>query len=137
MSDRNRAIIEEFRANEGRVGGNFAGRPMLLLTHTGARSGRTYTNPLVYLPDDGRLVVFASRGGAPTNPDWYHNLMAHPTATVEVGTETYEVDVAEVHGAERDRLVARQIEISPVFGDYERRTSRRIPVLALTRRNRA
>jgi deazaflavin-dependent oxidoreductase (nitroreductase family) len=134
MSDRNRTIIEEFRANEGRVGGNFAGRPMLLLTHTGARSGRTYTHPLVYLPHEGRLVVFASKGGAPTNPDWYHNLRAHPTATVEVGTETYEVDAAEVHGAERDRLYASQKEISPAFGDYEKRTSRRIPVIALTRK---
>ena len=78
--------------------------------------------------------MFASKGGAPTNPDWYHNLRAHPTATVEVGGETYDVDVAEVHGAERDRLFARQVEASPVLGDYQQRTSRRIPVIALTRR---
>ena len=134
MASRNQAIIEEFRANGGRVGGRFEGRPMLLLTHTGARTGRTYTNPLVYLPDDGRLVVFATKGGAPTNPDWYHNLMAHPTATVEVGTETYDVDVAEVHGEERDRLYTRQAETAPAFREYEERTSRRIPVIALTRR---
>ena len=114
MSDYNRAIIEEFRANEGRVGGNFEGRPLLLLTTTGARSCRSYTKPLVYLPDDGRLVVFASKGGAPTNPDWYHNLRAHPTATVEVGGETYDVDVAEVHGAERGRLFAGLV-LDPAF----------------------
>ncbi|MDX6646768.1 MAG: hypothetical protein QOK40_2495 [Miltoncostaeaceae bacterium] len=135
MSDYNRAVIEEFRANGGRVGGRFEGRPMLLLSTTGARSGRPYTNPLVYLPDDGRVVVFASKGGAPTNPDWYHNLRAHPTVTVEVGGERYEADAAELEGAERERLYALQVETSPVFGDYQRRTSRRIPVIALTRRS--
>jgi deazaflavin-dependent oxidoreductase (nitroreductase family) len=134
MSDFNQAIIEEFRANEGRVGGGYEGRPMLLLTTTGARTGRTHTSPLVYLPDDGRVIVFASRGGAPTNPGWYHNLRAHPTVTVEVGSEAYEADASELEGAERERLFARQVEISPVLGGYERRTSRRIPVIALTRR---
>jgi deazaflavin-dependent oxidoreductase (nitroreductase family) len=135
MPSRNQAIIDEFRANEGRVGGYFEGRPILLLTHTGARTGRKYTNPVVYLPDDGRLVIFATKGGAPSNPAWYGNLKAHPTATVEVGTERYDVDVAELHGEERDRLYARQTEIMPTFAEYEARTSRRIPVLALTRRS--
>src|SRR5690348_10528386 len=135
MASRNEAIIEEFRANEGRVGGYFEGRSMLLLTHTGAKTGTRYTNPLVYLPDDGRLLVFATKSGAPENPQWYRNLMAHPTATVEVGTERYDVDAAEVTGVERDRLYARQVEVAPGFADYERKTSRRIPVIALTRRD--
>jgi len=135
MASRNEAIIEEFRANEGRVGGYFEGRSMLLLTHTGAKTGTRYTNPLVYLPDDGRLLVFATKSGAPDNPQWYRNLMAHPTATVEVGTERYDVDAAEVTGVERDRLYARQVEVAPGFADYERKTSRRIPVIALTRRD--
>jgi deazaflavin-dependent oxidoreductase (nitroreductase family) len=107
---------------------------MLLLTHTGARTGTRYTNPLVYLPDDGRLLIFATKGGAPDNPRWYRNLMANPTATVEVGTERFEVEATEVHGEERDRLYARQAEIVPGFADYERKTDRRIPVIALIRK---
>ena len=110
MSDYNRAIIEEFRANEGRVGGNFEGRPLLLLTTTGARSCRSYTKPLVYLPDDGRLVVFASKGGAPTNPDWYHNLMAHPDATIEVGTDEIPV---------RARLATPEIRFRDRFSNID------------------
>jgi deazaflavin-dependent oxidoreductase (nitroreductase family) len=134
MSDWNRSVIAEFRASQGRVGGRFEGRPMLLLTTTGARSGRPHTTPLMYLDDAGRLVVFASRGGAPTNPDWYHNLRANPTATVEVGAETFAVESGETEGDERERLFARQVRDSPVLADYQARTTRRIPVIALTRR---
>ena len=134
MSDYNRAIIEEFRANGGRVGGRYQGRPMLLLTTTGARSGERHTKPLVYLPDEGRLIVFASASGAPRSPGWYHNLRANPVATVEVGTEMYLVDATEVTGVERDRLFARQAEVWPGLADYQQRTSRPFPVIALTRR---
>jgi deazaflavin-dependent oxidoreductase (nitroreductase family) len=134
VSDADRAIIEEFRAKGGRVGGRFEGRPMLLLTTTGARTGRRNTIPLVYLRDGDRLIVFGSRGGAPTNPGWVHNLRADPTATVEVGAETFAVDAVETAGEERQRLFARQTQVSPVLAEYQRRTSRRIPVIALTRR---
>jgi deazaflavin-dependent oxidoreductase (nitroreductase family) len=134
VSDWNRAVIEEFRANGGRVGGRFEGRPMLLLTTTGARTGRRLTTPVVYLPDGDRMIVFGSRGGAPNHPGWVHNLRAHPTATVEVGTETFEVDAVETEGEERERLYERQTQTSPVFAEYLKRTSRRIPVIALTRR---
>ncbi len=135
MASRNEGIIDEFRANEGRVGGRFEGRPMLLLTHTGAKTGTRYTNPLVYLPDDGRFVIFATKGGAPDDPRWYRNLLAHPAASVEVGTDRFDVDAVEVHGEERDRLYARQSEVMPAFADYEQKTDRRIPVIALTRRD--
>src|SRR5690348_14317356 len=106
MSDWNNQIITEFRANEGKVGGPFKGAPLLLLTTTGAKSGQPRTSPLMYLPDGERMLIFASKGGAPTNPDWYHNLMAHPQATVEVGTETFNVTATPVTGEERDRLYA-------------------------------
>jgi len=134
VSDYNRAIIEEFRASGGRVGGRYEGRPLVLLTTTGARTGERPTTPLVCLPDGGRLIVFASASGAPRSPGWYHNLRANPVATVEVGTETYEVDATEVTGPERDRLFARQVEVWPGLADYQRRTSRRFPVVALSRR---
>src|ERR1700684_1143228 len=100
----NRQIIEEFRAHGGKVGGPFEGAPMLLLTTTGAKSGQARTAPLVYLPDGDRYVVFASKAGAPTNPDWYHNLVANPNVRIEVGTSTIEVVASEAIGAERDRL---------------------------------
>jgi deazaflavin-dependent oxidoreductase (nitroreductase family) len=134
MSDRgdwNTKIIEEFRANEGKVGGMFKGTPILLLHHTGARSGKVRVNPLAYRPDGDRLVVFASKGGAPTNPDWFHNLKVNPRATVEVGTETRDVRARVAEGAERDRLWNRQIEIAPAFGEYQKKTKRRIPVIVL------
>jgi deazaflavin-dependent oxidoreductase (nitroreductase family) len=134
VSDANQAIMEEFRANEGRVGGRFEGRPMLLLTTTGARTGRRLTTPVVYLPDGDRMIIFGTRGGAPNHPGWVHNLRAKPTATVEVGTETFEVDAVETEGEERERLYERQTQASPVFAGYQQRTSRRIPVIALTRR---
>ena len=132
-NDWNTRIIEEFRANDGRVGGQFAGAPVLLLTTTGAKTGRRYTNPVMYLPDDDRVVVFASKGGAPTNPDWYHNLVAHPRVTVELGTEQYEADAAVITGEARNQLYARQAELYPGFAEYEAKTARTIPVIALQR----
>ena len=131
-SDYNARVIDEFRANEGRVGGPFEGVPLLLLHHTGARSAEKRINPLSYQPDDGRYVVFASRGGAPRNPAWYHNLKANPNATIEVGTDTIEVLASEASGEERERLYRRQAERIPQFAEYERRTQRTIPVIVLT-----
>ncbi len=133
VTDYNRAVIDEFRANGGRLGGNFEGAPMLLLHSTGARSGKERVNPMMYLADGDRLVVFASKAGAPTNPDWYHNLVANPDASVEVGDETFDVRATVLIGAERDRLFARQAQLYPGFKDYESRTTRTIPVVALTR----
>jgi len=127
----NQGIIAEFRANAGKVGGGFAGAPMVLLTTTGAKSGNRNTTPLVCLEDGGRIIVFASKGGAPTNPAWYHNLRAHPTVTVEFGAETFEAQAAEVLGDERDALYRRQAERFPGFAEYEAKTTRRIPVVAL------
>ncbi|TMK27071.1 MAG: nitroreductase family deazaflavin-dependent oxidoreductase [Actinobacteria bacterium] len=132
-SDFNRAIIDEFRANEGRVGGPFEGSPVLLLTSTGAKSGERRTTPVMYLPDGERMVVFASKGGAPTNPAWYHNLLAHPAATVEVGPETVDVNAVVTSGEDRERLFNRQAELYPQFADYARKTTREIPVVALER----
>jgi deazaflavin-dependent oxidoreductase (nitroreductase family) len=133
IGDFNRAIIEEFRANEGRVGGPFEGAPVLLLTSTGARSGERRTTPVMFLPDEDRMVIFASKGGAPTNPAWYHNLIANPTATVEVGPETVEVSARVTSGDERERLFNRQAELYPQFADYAQKTRREIPVVALER----
>jgi len=134
MDDFNSAIIEEFRANDGKVGGPFEGAPVLLLTATGAKSGERRTNPVVYLQDDDRMVIFASKGGAPNNPGWYHNLRANPSATVEVGTEKVDVDAVVTEGEERERLFRRQAEIFPQFADYEQKTARQIPVVALKRK---
>lgn len=134
MNDWNRQTIEAFRANGGKVGGVWEGRPLILLTTTGAKSGKRRTRPMMYLPDGDRLLVFASKGGAPTNPAWYHNLLAHPEVTVEVGTETYEANATVLKGEERDRLFARQAELYPQFGQYQARTTRKIPVIALERR---
>ena len=129
----NRQTIEEFRENGGKVGGFWEGKPLLLLTTTGAKSGQRHTNPMMYLADGNRLLVFASKRGAPTNPDWYHNLVAHPEVTVEVGTETYEATATVLNGEERDRLYARQAELYPQFGEYQANTTRKIPVIALER----
>ena len=134
VHDWNSKIIDEFRANEGRVGGPFQGAPMLLLHHTGAKSGKVRVNPLVYLADGDRLLVFGSKGGAPTNPDWIHNLRANPAATVEVGTDKFAVEAEELSGEERDRLFAKQAGIMPAFAGYQEKTSRMIPVIALTRK---
>ena len=133
MADWNASIIEEFRTNEGRVGGRFEGAPMLLLTTTGRKSGTKRTNPMMYLADGDRLLVFASKGGAPTNPDWYRNLVAHPQVTVEVGTETFQARATVVEGEERDRIYAEQSRRYPGFGEYQRNTTRTIPVVALVR----
>lgn len=130
--DFNQQIIDEFRANGGEVGGPFEGAPMLLLHHRGAQSGQERISPLVYLADGERYVVFASKGGAPTNPAWYHNLLAHPEVTIEVGTETIRVRAEEVKGEERDRLYAAQAARRSSFAEYEQKTDRVIPVVALS-----
>ena len=135
-NDWNTSIIEEFRANAGQVGGNFAGAPVLLLTTTGAKSGQQRIAPVMYLPDDAdpkRVYVFASKAGAPTNPDWYHNLIANPTVTVELGTETFSAEAEPITGAVRDELYAEQARRYPGFAEYEAKTTRVIPVVALTR----
>jgi deazaflavin-dependent oxidoreductase (nitroreductase family) len=133
MNDFNRAIVEEFRTNEGRVGAPFEGAPVLLLTSTGAKSGERRTTPVMYLPDGERMVIFASKGGAPTNPAWYHNLLANPHATVEVGPETVDVNAVVTSGEDRERLFNRQAELYPQFAEYARKTTREIPVVALER----
>ena len=131
--DFNAQIINEFRANGGKMGGPFGGAPVVLLTSTGAKSGRPHTTPLVYLADGDRIVVFASMGGAPTNPAWYYNLRAHPDASIEIGAETRPVKAVITSGEERDRLFRRQVSIFPTFGEYEQKTTRTIPVVALER----
>lgn len=131
-ADFNAKIIEEFHANTGRVGGMFEGLPLLLLHHIGAKSGKSRINPLAYQSDDGRYVVFASKAGAPTNPDWYYNLKAHPNVTIEVGTDTIDVIANEATGEERERLYRTQAERIPQFAEYEERTERVIPVMVLT-----
>jgi deazaflavin-dependent oxidoreductase (nitroreductase family) len=138
MSDWNDTIVNEFRANQGKVGGNFEGAPMILIHHTGRKSHREYVVPAMYLPhetDPDKLYVFASKGGAPTNPDWYYNLTAAGTTTVEVGTETFKVTVRDVTGEERDTIYAEQVSRYPGFGEYETKTAgiRTIPVLEFTR----
>jgi deazaflavin-dependent oxidoreductase (nitroreductase family) len=139
VNDPNQGIIAEFRANEGRVGGPFEGATMILVHHVGRTSGKEYVSPLVYLPgegDDDSMYIFASKGGAPVNPAWYHNLIAAGEATVEVGASTFQVKVTEVTGDERDRIYAEQVKRMPGFGDYAKKTEgiRTIPVLRLTRR---
>jgi deazaflavin-dependent oxidoreductase (nitroreductase family) len=125
-------IIKEFRANAGTVKA-FAKQPILLLHTTGAKSGAERVNPLAYLKRDDRLYVFGSFNARPMNPAWYHNLKAHPKVTVEVGTETFEAVATEVHGAERDEIYAEQAAFNPGFAEYEKKTTRIIPVIALTR----
>ena len=134
MSNYDAAIIEEFRANAGRLGGSWEGRDLLLLTTTGRKSGRPHTKPMVYTRDGDRLLVYASKGGAPSHPDWYLNLAADPHVVVEMGPDRYDAIATPLEGEERDREFAAQAERNPVFGDYERKTSRVIPVVALTPR---
>ncbi len=134
-NDFNTQIINEFRQNAGKVGGPFEGAPMLLLHTTGAKSGAERVNPVVYQPlADGAMAVFASKGGAPTNPDWYHNLVAHPDVTVEVGTETVTATARVAQGEERDRIWTKQKQAAPGFAEYERKTAREIPVVIIERR---
>ena len=132
-NERNSGIVDEFRRNGGVVGGSFEGRPMLLLSTTGAKTGLRRLNPLMYLADRDRWVVFASKGGGPKNPDWYHNLVADAAVTIEVGTETIAARAEVMAGEERDRLYAEQAGRYPQFGAYQERTSRIIPVIALSR----
>ncbi len=133
QNDWNRQVIEEFRNNGGKVGGMFEGSPLLLLHTVGARSGQQRVNPLMYLPDGDRWVVFASKAGAPTSPDWYHNLVAHPDVSIEVGTDTVDVSATFAQGDERDQLYSRQASLYPQFAEYEQNTTRKIPVVILTR----
>ncbi len=134
MTDWNQQIIEEFRANDGRVGGNFEGRTLLLLHHTGAKSGNAYINPLAYqrLSDDS-VAIFASKGGSPTTPAWYYNLLAHPAVKVEIGTETFAARARVAEGAEREPIWERQKQDWPGFAAYEEQTKgiREIPVVVL------
>jgi deazaflavin-dependent oxidoreductase (nitroreductase family) len=132
-NDFNQQIIDEFRANEGRVGGFFEGKPLVLLTTTGAKSGKQITTPVMWVADGDRYVVIASNGGADTNPAWYHNLRATPEATAVVGTEEFKVKAVFAEGAERDRLYAAMVAQAPQFAEYEAKTDRLIPVIALER----
>jgi deazaflavin-dependent oxidoreductase (nitroreductase family) len=133
MSEHNRRIIEEFRVNAGRVGGSWEGRDLLLLTTTGRKSGNAHTTPMVYTREGDRLLVYASKGGAPKHPVWYLNLVAHPEVVVEVGDQRYDATAAPLLGEERDREYAAQAERVPAFGDYQDKTTRVIPVVALRR----
>jgi deazaflavin-dependent oxidoreductase (nitroreductase family) len=131
--DWNRQTIEAFRANKGRVGGMWEGRPLLLLTTTGAKSGQRRTSPVMYLREGDRVYIFASKGGHPTNPDWYHNLLAHPEVTVEIGDESYTATAKPVTGQQRDDIYARWAKMYPQFGEYQEKTTRTIPVIELQR----
>jgi len=131
VNDRNKKIIDEFRANDGKVGGNFEGKTLLLLHTKGAKSGQERINPTAYVRDGDRLVVIASKGGAPTNPDWYYNAVANPQVSVEVGTEKFQARASVAEEPERTRLYEKMIEMMPGFDDYRRKTTRVIPVIVL------
>lgn len=131
MSDWDAKIIAEFRENQGSVGGSFAGASLLLLHSIGAKSGQERVHPLMYLPVEEGYAVFASKAGAPTNPAWYHNLLTHPETTIEIGTGTKKVRAREASGSERERIWSRQKQEQPAFAEYERKTSRKIPVMVL------
>jgi deazaflavin-dependent oxidoreductase (nitroreductase family) len=135
VSDFNQTIIEEFRSKGGKLSGGFEGAPMLLLHSRGARSGRERVNPMMYQAVGDNFAVFASKAGAPTNPDWYHNLVANPDASVEIGTETIPVHARVLDDAEREPIWSTQKERYPGFAEYEQKTTRQIPVLLLERRN--
>ena len=127
----NRTVIDEFRQTGGKVGGQFEGAPMILITHTGAKSGKTYITPLVYTRDGDRYVVIASKGGAPEHPQWFRNLVAHPDITVEVGAERFPARAIVTEGDERARLFRAQADLMPNFDDYAKATSREIPVVVI------
>lgn len=133
FDEMNRQVIAEFRENGGRAGGIFEGKPLILVHHTGAKSGIERIAPLVPYVDGDRLYVFASKGGADTHPDWYHNLVAHPDTTVEYGDDAFTVTARVLSGSERDAVYAKQVEVEPQFGEYQRKTSRVIPVIELER----
>lgn len=135
MSDFNAHTISEFRKNHGKVGGYFEGAPLVLMHTVGARTGKPHLVPVMYLRDGDRIVVFASKGGAPKNPDWYHNLKAHPDIQIEVGDDTIDVSAEEAMGEEHDRLYQHQSKLYPQFADYQRKTKRTIPVIAFTRKS--
>ena len=132
INERNMKIIDEFRINEGKVGGNFAGRTLLLLHTKGAKSGQERINPLACVRDGERYVIIASKGGADVNPDWYYNVVANPLVTVEVGTETFQAKATIAEEPERTRLYDKMVEVAPGFGDYRHKTTRVIPVIVLT-----
>lgn len=134
MSDWNQQIIDEFRANEGRVGGPFEGAPLLLLHHIGRKSGTERVTPMMYQAVDGGFAIFASKAGADTHPDWYRNLLAHPDVSAEIGTETVELRARDLPADEREPVWEKQKEDYPGFADYESKTDRTIPVLVLERR---
>jgi deazaflavin-dependent oxidoreductase (nitroreductase family) len=133
MNEFNQKIVDEFRANGGKVGEPFEGAPMILITHKGAKSGKERTNPLVYTRDGDRYVIIASKAGAPTSPDWYHNVVANPEVTVEVGTEKFRARAEVVTGEERKRLYDAQAAAMPNFREYQEKTTREIPVVVLHR----
>ena len=133
MKSFNAGVIEEFRANGGKVSGMFEGAPMLLLTTTGAKSGNPYTTPVVHTDDGDRIVIIASKAGADTHPDWYHNIVANPEVTVEVGTEKFQATASVAKGGERQRLYDAQADLMPNFKEYAEKTTREIPVVVLTR----
>ena len=127
----NRGVVEEFRANAGVVGGRFAGSPMILVNHVGAKTGTAYTSPLVYTRDGDNYVIIASKGGSPENPQWFGNLVANPDITIEVGTETFPVRARVAEGEERARLYQAQADAMPNFAEYAKATTREIPVVVL------
>lgn len=133
LADFNQAIIDEFRANDGVVGGPFEGATLLLLHTTGARSGRPRVSPLAYLTIDGRMIIIGSYAGAPKDPAWVHNLRAHPRARIEVGTDAYDVVVRELPAGERDATYPKVTEMAPAFAEYQAKTTRVIPLFELTR----
>jgi deazaflavin-dependent oxidoreductase (nitroreductase family) len=133
LNDWDRRIIEEFRANGGSVGGQFTGVPLLLLTTTGAKSGEPRTRPLAYLSEGGHIYVFAGNRGAPTNPNWYHNLVAHPDVAVELGTEKFEARATVVDSAEGDRLGSIQLQKLPGLAELQAKITRKVPVVLLER----
>lgn len=135
LDDFNQGVIKEFRSNGGVVGGQMKGMPVVLLTTTGAKTGRTLTRPLVYTKDGDRVVIVASFAGGPHNPPWYHNLRTNPVVTVEIGAEKFQARATEVHGTERDRLFNQHAAAMPVFNDYKQKTTRQIPVIVLNRTN--
>ncbi|AWT53773.1 MULTISPECIES: nitroreductase family deazaflavin-dependent oxidoreductase [Mycolicibacterium] len=133
FDEMNRAVIKEFRETGGKAGGVFEGKPLVLVHHVGAKSGKQRIAPLVPLLDGDRIYIFASKGGADTNPDWYHNLVANPDTVVELGSETFPVKARVLSGDERDEIYAKQVALEPQFGDYQRKTTRVIPVIELQR----
>ena len=130
--ERNRKTIEEFRTNEGKVGGRFEGKTLLLLHTKGARSGKSRLNPTAYVRDGDRYIIIASKGGAPTNPSWYYNILANPLVTIEVGNETFQALATVAEEPERTRLYDKMVEMMPSFDEYRRKTTREIPVIVLT-----